>query len=108
MPASTTADLRVHGIDDGQGCVEAVRGQLALRGISPPRLPDPVNLFMNVRLHRDGRLEPRPNAVAPGDHVVCRVLRDCLFIVSACSTGIAGNDRPGDLEVCAAEDLSEL
>src|ERR1700704_718310 len=56
MPASTTADLRVHGIDDGQGCVEAVRGQLALRGISPPRLPDPVNLFMNVRLHRDGRL----------------------------------------------------
>lgn len=108
MPASTTAYLRARGMGDQSGSVEAVREQLANRALNPSRLPDPVNLFMNVQVHQDGRLEPRPNAVAAGDHAIFRVLRDCVFIVSACATGIDGNDQGGSLEISAAEDLSEL
>jgi nitrogenase molybdenum-iron protein alpha/beta subunit len=33
---------------------------------------------------------------------------DTVFIVSACCTGIAGNDVPGALELSAAEQLDEL
>jgi uncharacterized protein YcgI (DUF1989 family) len=108
MPASTTAFLESHGVTGQLGCVEAVQLELGRLGLVRPRLPDPVNLFMNVRLHQDGRLEPLPNVVVAGDHVVMRVLRDTTFVVAACCTGIAGNDRPAPLSLCAAEDLSEL
>ncbi|APW39611.1 hypothetical protein RD110_22365 [Rhodoferax koreense] len=108
MPASTSGYLQEIGLGPETGCVEAVQAELQRLGIMPPRLPDPVNLFMHVRLHQDGRLEPLPNRVVAGDHVVCRVLRDTTFVVAACCTGIAGNDRPAPLMLSAAEDLSEL
>jgi len=33
---------------------------------------------------------------------------DMVFIVSACCTGIPGNDAPGALELSVAEELDEL
>ncbi len=108
MPASTTAYLKTRGYGDQTGCVEALRAELKRLRISPPKLPDPINLFMNVQLHQDGSLEPLPNKVVAGDHVVFRVLRDTEFIVSACCTGISGNDRPAALELRVAEDLAEI
>jgi uncharacterized protein YcgI (DUF1989 family) len=63
---------------------------------------------MNVALHQDGRIEPLPNATRAGDFIACRVVMDTVFIVSACCTGIAGNDVPGALELSAAEQLDEL
>jgi uncharacterized protein len=108
MPASTTADLQALGTEAQQGCVEAVQGELKRLGLVPPRLPDPINLFMNVQLHQDGRLEPLPNRVVAGDHVIFRVLRDTVFIVSACRTAIPGNDKGGALELSAAEDVSDF
>lgn len=108
MPASSRAYLDSIGMGDQQGCVEAVQAELERLGLQPPRLPDPVNLFMHVNLHQDGRLEPRPNRVKAGDRVVCRVLRDTVFIVSACCTGVPGNSTPAPLGLTAAEDLTEL
>lgn len=108
MPASTNAFLASIGRGDEVGCVESVQAELDRMGLAPVKLPDPVNLFMNVRLHTDGRLEPLPNRTQAGDRVVMRVLRDTTFIVSACCTGIAGNDRPAALQLSAAEDLTEL
>jgi uncharacterized protein len=108
LPASTTAELRERGLVGEQGCADAVARVMAERGIAAPKLPDPVNLFMNVGLHTDGRIEPLPSTVKPGDHVVCRVVRDCTFIVSACRTGIPGNDTPGALELAVAEDLADF
>lgn len=108
MPASTTAYLQSLGLQGQQGCVEAVQAELQRVGIRPTRFPDPINLFMNVQLHQDGRLEPQPNRVKAGDRVICRVLRDMVFVVSACCTGIPGNSAPAALELSAAEDLADL
>ena len=108
MPASTNAFLASRGKSAENGCVEAVQAELRRLGIVPPKLPDPVNLFMNLRLHQDGRLEPLPNITQAGDRVVMRVLCDTTFVVSACCTGIEGNDQPAPLMLRAAEDLSEL
>lgn len=108
LPASTTGYLAAHGYSGEMGCVEAVSKLVGELGLMPPKLPDPVNLFMHVKLHQDGRLEPLTNKTREGDFVACRVVLDTTFIVSACCTGIPGNDRPGALEIACAEELDEL
>src|SRR6202022_2896172 len=108
LPASTTAFLKEQGYAGMTGCVESVSAVLDACGLTPPKLPDPINLFMHVALHQDGRIEPLPNVTRAGDFVACRVVTDMVFIVSAWCTGIAGNDVPGALELCAVEELDEL
>lgn len=106
MPASTTADLKAQGHETALGCVESVQAELAALGQPCSRLPDPVNLFMNVQVCTDGRLLPQPCTSRNGDSIVCRVVRDMVFVVSTCDTGIAGNAGMGAVELAAAEDLS--
>jgi uncharacterized protein len=78
------------------------------QGLNPPKLPDPINLFMNVDLDQTGRIIPLPNRTRPGDFIACRVVADLVFVVSACCSGIPGNDKPGALEVAVAEELDAL
>jgi len=108
LPASTTAFLKEQGYKDQTGCVESVSAVVDACGLTPPKLPDPINLFMHVALYQDGRIEPLPNATRAGDFVACRVVADMVFVVSACCTGIAGNDIPRALELCVAEELDEF
>jgi uncharacterized protein YcgI (DUF1989 family) len=108
LPASTNAFLREKGYAGQTGCVESVSAVIESCGLTPPKLPDPINLFMNVALHQDGRIEPLPNVTREGDFIACRVVTDAVFIVSACCTGIPGNDVPGELELSAAEELDDL
>jgi uncharacterized protein YcgI (DUF1989 family) len=108
MPASTTAFLAANGYAGQPGCLESLHTELQRRGRRPPKLPDPINLFLNVRLDPQGTLQPLPNRVKAGDSVTCRVVLDTLFVVSTCCTGIAGNDQPGAVELSVAEDLGEF
>jgi uncharacterized protein len=108
LPASTSAYLAEQGYVGQTGCIESVGALIGTLGIKPPKLPDPINLFMHVVLHQDGRIEPLPNTTRAGDFIACRVVTDMVFIVSACCTGIAGNDTPGALELSSAEELDEL
>lgn len=107
LPASTSAFLAGRGYQ-GQGCLEAVRGELTRLGMTVPKLPDPINLFMHVRLTRAGDILPEPNLTRAGDSITCRVVMDMQFIVSACNTGIEGNDRPAPLLLSAAENLQDF
>jgi uncharacterized protein len=108
LPASTSAYLREQGYVEQTGCVESVGAVVAACGLTPPKLPDPINLFMHVELKQDGRIEVLPNATRAGDYVACRVVADMVIVVSACCTGIPGNDAPGSVELSAAEELDEL
>jgi len=108
LPASSTAFLEENGYAGQTGCMESVARVIAEQGLAPPKLPDPINLFMHVDLQQDGAIEPRPNGTRAGDAVACRVVADLVFVVSACCTGIAGNDRPGALELAAVEELIDL
>lgn len=107
LPASTRAWLAERGYQ-GEGCVEAVSRELARLGMSVPKLPDPINLFMHVCLTRDGDILPETNHTQAGDSLTCRVVMDTQFIVSACCTGIEGNDKPAPLRLSAAENLSDF
>ncbi|MBP2168214.1 uncharacterized protein YcgI (DUF1989 family) [Erwinia toletana] len=106
LPASTSAWLAERGYHGQQGCVESLHAELARVGMVAPKLPDPINLFMHVDLARNGDITPQPNLTKRGDSITCRVVVDTLFIVSACCTGIEGNDRPAPLSLSVAEDLT--
>lgn len=108
LPASTTAFLAAKGYVGQLGCVEALQGELQRLGRQQPKLPDPINLFMNVQLDQQGTLTPQPCTVKAGDSVTCRVVLDTLFVVSTCCTGISGNDRPGAVELSVAENLDDF
>ncbi len=107
LPASTTAFLRERGYQ-GEGCLDALRGELARLGMVVPKLPDPINLFMHVKLTREGDILPETNLTKVGDSITCRVVMDTQFIVSACNTGIEGNDRPAPLLLSVAENLHDF
>lgn len=107
LPASTTAFLAERGYP-GEGCLDALRGELACLGMVVPKLPDPINLFMHVKLTREGEILPEPNLTKAGDSITCRVVVDTQFIVSACNTGIEGNDRPAPLLLSVAENLHDF
>lgn len=108
MPASTTAFLAANGYAGQPGCVESLVAELQRLNRQQPKLPDPINLFVHVQLDQQGTLTPLPNTVKAGDSVTCRVVLDTLFVVSTCCTGIAGNDKPGAVELSVAEDLSDF
>lgn len=107
LPASTTAFLAERGYP-GEGCLDALRGELARLGMVVPKLPDPINLFMHVKLTREGEILPETNLTQTGDSITCRVAMDTQFIVSACNTGIEGNDRPAPLLLSVAENLHDF
>lgn len=107
LPASTTAFLRERGYQ-GEGCLDALRGELARLDMVVPKLPDPINLFMHVKLTREGDILPETNLTKAGDSITCRVVMDTQFIVSACNSGIEGNDRPAPLLLSVAENLHDF
>jgi len=53
-------------------------------GLTPPPLPAPFNLFMNVPWTPDGSLRFAPPASGPGDLVRFRAETDLVVIMSAC------------------------
>lgn len=107
LPASTSAFLAERGYA-GTGCLEAVRAELDRLGMKVPKLPDPINLFMHVKLTRAGEILPEENLTQAGDSITCRVVMDMQFIVSACNTGIEGNDKPAPLLLSVAENLHDF
>ena len=56
--------------------------------ISLPKLPDPVNLFLNIELDNEGNLTPKKLQSSAGDHVLFRVLIDCICVVSSAQKNI--------------------
>lgn len=92
--------------------VEAVLGALATAGVGVPRVPDPVNLFLDSTLHADGRIEIRECQARPGERWTVRTLINGIVVVSAGPTGIpeasASPPRPIRIRVTnRVEDLPE-
>jgi uncharacterized protein YcgI (DUF1989 family) len=65
-------------------CADNFRRALSLRGIEPGGVPAPLNLFMNIAWHADGRLEFLPSPAQAGDHVTLAAVTDVTVVLSAC------------------------
>jgi uncharacterized protein YcgI (DUF1989 family) len=72
------------GLDDHPNCREALTEALSPFGVGYDRIPDPVNLFMNVAIKQRGELEIREPISERNDFVVFEALMDCVIGVCAC------------------------
>jgi len=65
-------------------CTDNLHLALAAIGFSAPQTPAPLNLWMNIPVHADGRLDFLPPVAKPGDYVVFRAELDAVIAFSAC------------------------
>lgn len=77
----------------------ALAGQSAPGGYAT--VPQPVNVFMGVRVGSGGELVWYPASTAPGDSVTFRAETDCLVVVSACpqDLSVVNDGHPTALEL---------
>ena len=87
-PASDARYLSSHGHTKATGCTENAQKAFRELDISLPKLPDPVNLFLNIELDNEGNLTPKKLQSSAGDHVLFRVLIDCICVVSSAQKNI--------------------
>ena len=75
-----------YGLADHPGCLEAFARELKAAGHDIPieRIPDPVNVFMNVGLRARGELEVREPLSERNDYVLLRALMNLVVGVSSC------------------------
>jgi uncharacterized protein len=77
-------------------CHDNFIAALAEHGIRPSHVPNPVNLWMNVPVEDNERIELRGPESKPGDTLLLRALVDCYVVFSACPmdiTPVNGEDR---------------
>ena len=65
-------------------CTDNLAAGLAELGLTPPEIPAPLNLFMNIPVVDGNRVEVRPPVSTPGSHVSLRAEIDCIVAFSAC------------------------
>lgn len=65
-------------------CTDNLTRALAELALAAAEVPAPLNLFMNIPVLEDGRVEVRPPVAAPGSAVELRAEIDCVVAFSAC------------------------
>ena len=73
----------------------------AMRAIHAPlpEVPQPLNLWMNIPVHPDGRIEFGLPLSKPGDYVVLRAEMDVVIAMSACPQDILPINAGNPVEV---------
>ena len=69
-------------------CADNLRAALAELGLTPPEIPAPLNMFMNIPVAGDGALAWEPSLAPPGSHVLLRAEMDVVVVFSACPQDI--------------------
>jgi uncharacterized protein YcgI (DUF1989 family) len=67
-----------------RSCAGNLRAALRDHGIDPVTVPQPLNVFMDVRAEPDGTLVSRPASSRPGDYIAFRAAQDCIVVLSSC------------------------
>lgn len=85
MAACDEERYRLLGAPAGHAnCADNYRRALAAVGIEVDRVPAPINLFMNIPWHDDGRLEFLPTVARAGDFVELTAVAEVVVVMSAC------------------------
>jgi uncharacterized protein len=86
-----------------RSCVANLQQALRERGIEALAVPQPLNVFMDVRVQEDGTLISYPASSRPGDYIAFRAAIDCLVVLSSCPMDIidisSGGITPLELRV---------
>ena len=69
-------------------CTDNLFAGMKELGLTPPEVPSPLNLFMNIPVIDGRRLEFREPETRPGGYVTLRAEIDCVVAFSACPQDI--------------------
>lgn len=69
-------------------CTDNLYGGMREIGLTPPEVPQPFNIFMNIPWNDAGRLAWGEPTSKPGDYVTLRAEIDCIVAFSACPQDI--------------------
>jgi uncharacterized protein YcgI (DUF1989 family) len=69
-------------------CQDNLMSGMAGIGLTPPEVPSPLNLWMNIPVNLDGGIEWLEPVSKPGDYVVLRAEMNCIIAMSACPQDI--------------------
>ncbi|MDP6705661.1 MAG: urea carboxylase-associated family protein [Alphaproteobacteria bacterium] len=70
--------------DYHRNCADNLVEGLAAIGREPPRIPDPLNLFMNIPVSNNLEIAFEAPVSRPGDQVTLRAERPAIVALSAC------------------------
>ena len=104
-------EASAHGAEGG---ADRFRAQVAAAfckvGIDPLKVPDPVNLFLDVAVEIDGSLMPRGVGSKPGDTVVFRVVMDLVVAVAAPYPDplLWNREKPGPIALRVRNEVASL
>jgi uncharacterized protein len=74
--------------DYHDNCTDNLFAGLRQIGLTPPEVPSPLNLWMNIPVDKDGHTAWGEPLSKPGDYVVLRAELDCIVAMSACPQDI--------------------
>ncbi|SFS80535.1 DUF1989 domain-containing protein [Marininema halotolerans] len=90
FPACDEERYRVDfGVENHPNCHDNLTNALAMVGIYPDHLPDPINWFMNNELDEHGDYVIKEPRSRPGDYVQLEALVDVVVAVATCSQDLA-------------------
>jgi hypothetical protein len=84
--------LNVEGHHDN--CTDNLYASMSELGLTPPETPSPLNMWMNIPVARDGRMEWLPTVAKPGDYVTLRTEMDVVMAFSACPMDVLPINGP--------------
>lgn len=70
--------------DYHDNCTDNLAAGLEALGLTPPEVPSPLNLFMNIPVKPDRTLSFEPPVSTPGSYIVLRAEMDLVIAFSAC------------------------
>lgn len=86
-----------------RSCAGNLQEALHAHGHEVSAVPQPLNVFMDVRVQPDGSLVSHPASSRPGDYIAFRAAQDCLVVLSSCPMDVvpisSGGITPLELRV---------
>jgi len=83
--ACDPARYRLLGVDGAhRSCAQNLLEAMAELGVGDVHVPQPLNVFMDVRVETGGELVSRPASSTAGDRLLFRALLDCWVVLSSC------------------------
>ncbi len=94
--ACDAARYRLLGVEGPhRSCAQNLLESMAGLGFDGVHVPQPLNVFMDVRVDDDGGMTGYPASSAAGDHLRFRSLMDCVVVLSSCPMDIVSISSGG-------------
>ena len=65
-------------------CRDNLKNALGALGLKTPHVPSPFNIWMNVKIEKDGHYRWQAPVSTPGERIVLKALAPSIAIMSAC------------------------